>query len=214
MTPRTGRLIGGTLFAALLVVQAMAGALGPTSAHAVPGLLSQEQRDRIDYYTPDPNERRRIETVERHHWGPALQCMRAQRATCAFKELDFILRWSPNHPYALSKISELAVAQGRPEVAEGYLERALQFRGDNEATYIVFGVHRYRTGELDQAVSHFSRALELNPDSSEAHYNLGLTYLAREEYRLANQHAQRAYGLGYPFAALRERLKTAGAWEP
>jgi hypothetical protein len=46
------------------------------------------------------------------------------------------------------------------------------------------------------------------------HYNLGLAYLAQKQYQKANLHAQKAYQADFPYPALRDKLRQAGAWQP
>ena len=53
----------------------------------------------------------------------------------------------------------------------------------------------------------------LAPNSSEAHYNIGLMYTEMEEYPLAREHAQKAYSLGFPLPGLRSKLQRAGQWD-
>jgi hypothetical protein len=48
------------------------------------------------------------------------------------------------------------------------------------------------------------------PNSAEVHYNFGLLYVATGELDLAVEHANRAYGLGFPLPGLRRMLANAG----
>lgn len=189
--------------------------LTPGQAQALlpPGTTADQPARQFDYYAQDAAARKRIRVVEQYHWERALDCMRSGHSTCAYKNLAFIVHWVPNHPYALGKLSELMIKEGRPEVAEQHLDDALKFY-PRASTYVVYGIHAYRLKRYQAAIEKFQKALELAPDSAEVHYNLGLAYLAAGDHERANTHAQKAYGLGYPLPALREKLKTAGAWQP
>jgi tetratricopeptide (TPR) repeat protein len=58
------------------------------------------------------------------------------------------------------------------------------------------------------------KALTLDPNSINAHYNLGLTYFETKQFELANEHAQRAYQLGASPPGLRDKLVRAKQWRP
>jgi tetratricopeptide (TPR) repeat protein len=58
--------------------------------------------------------------------------------------------------------------------------------------YIKSGLSCYQKGDYNEAIKQFQKALKLNPEKAEIHYNLGLTYQAKglfdkaiEEYRKA-----------------------------
>jgi len=52
------------------------------------------------------------------------------------------------------------------------------------AVGILFG----EFNEYDRALQLFGRAVELDPESSEANYDLGLTYSRKKDYRLARRY--------------------------
>ena len=47
-------------------------------------------------------------------------------------------------------------------------------------------------GQTDNAIKQFESALDLNPESPEAYYNIGITYLALYEYSNAIQYFEKA----------------------
>jgi Flp pilus assembly protein TadD len=96
--------------------------------------------------------------------------------------------------------------------AETYFERAMRFAPDDGTVRLVYGIHLHKLGKLDQALELYEEAEKLQPNSAEVHYNLGLLYVAKENYRLAKIHAQRAYQLGHPLPGLRNKLVAAGVW--
>ena len=50
-------------------------------------------------------------------------------------------------------------------------------------------------GEVDEAIAHFRKALEIKPDYAEAHYNLGLVLAGRGQVDEAMDHYRKALGL-------------------
>jgi tetratricopeptide (TPR) repeat protein len=155
-----------------------------------------------------------INKVQKAHLGPGVECLEQARYWCAHQNLDFVLRWIPNHGRALDLYSQLAIARGRPESVIPYLDYALRFDHDNPALPVVYGIHRYRTGDFEAAAERFRQALNRNSESAEAHYHLGLSLAELGRWEAAREHAHRAYDLGYPLPGLREKLRREGEWRP
>jgi Flp pilus assembly protein TadD len=53
-----------------------------------------------------------------------------------------------------------------------------------------------RAGQAEDAISHFSKALEIKPDFAKAHYNLGVVYRSKGVYDLAFKEMRIAESLG------------------
>jgi tetratricopeptide (TPR) repeat protein len=91
---------------------------------------------------------------------------------------------------------------------------AIAVNPDVAATYALQGIYLFRATRLPAAIASFEKALTLDPNSLNAHYNLGLAYFETKQFELANAHAQRAYQLGASVPGLRDKLKRAGHWKP
>jgi len=172
-------------------------------------------RGPYSYYTADPQEKLLLGSVEGNHLGLLRQKLRHPDPYLVFGECDFILGKFPNHPEALHLCTEHSVTRARrPDVGQRYLDRAVQLFPDVASTHVIFGMYLHRLGKTKDALEKYQRALELDPSSTNAHYNLGLAYLSLKEYDLANKHAQQAYALGHPAPGLRNGLQRAGKWNP
>lgn len=189
-------------------------ALPVGTASAAPGFRfsTNPPEKQHDFFAQDAASRQRLQVVEQHHWPQSLKAMSREDWRTAHQELDFILRWIPNHPYALDQYSRFAVRTDRLGLAKQYFDYALQFSPDNPSTYLVYGMHLHRVANYSEALEKLKQALRLAPDSADVHYNLGLTYFRLERLAEARKHAQRAYALGSRLPGLREMLRTAGAW--
>jgi tetratricopeptide (TPR) repeat protein len=157
-----------------------------------------------------------LEQVEKYHLSPAVSTLRAGKYEYAYNELSFILKYFPNHPQALVLLSELCVKWKHPGRcdADGRFQHALQVNPDAADTYTIQGMYLQNTGRTDQAIENYKKALERNPVSVNAHYNLGLAYVSKKNFEEANKHAQQAYALGMTLPGLRNMLTKAGAWKP
>jgi tetratricopeptide (TPR) repeat protein len=98
--------------------------------------------------------------------------------------------------------------------ADEFFQRAIARGPDIAGTYVVYGIYLLRVGRPNDGIENLKRAIEIDPDSMNAHYNIALAYLDAKQYQLANEHAQKAYALGAQLPGLRDRLKRAGHWQP
>ncbi len=165
-----------------------------------------------DYY--ESEERRKW--AEFHHMKPGIQRMNERNFTSAYNEFDFVLRYLPNHPRALSLMGDLAILMNRPDLGESYFKKAFELypktmRAENHKDY---GRFLYQAGKYDDAIQALKKSLEMDPKLSLAHYFLGLTYWATKDHVRANHHAQIVYSRGFPLSELREKLMAANAWNP
>ena len=51
------------------------------------------------------------------------------------------------------------------------------------------------------------------PEDPTYNYNLGLVYYKTKQFKEANEHAHKAYALGFPLPGLKQLLVTAGKWQ-
>src|SRR6185369_13235163 len=61
--------------------------------------------------------------------------------------------------------------------------------------YINLGVAHKRLGQLEDSVAAYRKALQINPDSAEAHNNLGNLLRSMGELKLAKTHLEKALAL-------------------
>ena len=171
-----------------------------------------------DYYSKKPEIHGLLKTVEAYHLNQGIGKVAERRYDSAFEEFDFILRYYPNHPRVLGLMGDLCVTLNRKEAGEGYFNKALTLfpdmpRAGKALTYKEYGKFLYRFGDTDKALGLLKQSVALDNLASESHYFLGLAYYTGKDYVRANEHAQKAYAMGYPLAELREKLIAANAWK-
>ena len=194
------RLLTGLLFSSLLFF----------------GVAATAQEGNRDYYTArSAVDIELLTAVEKYHLQPGYEKLSEKRYEAAFADAKFILRYFPNHPKALMMLSEICNRWQSPDCnPDEWFEKAVSRNPAVSETYVLYGIYLHRTKRFDAAVKSYKQALEIDPMSLNAHYNLGLAYVDLKQYELANQHAQKSYALGAPFPGLREKLKRVGAWKP
>lgn len=206
---RRHRLGPGAICAAVLII---AGS---------PVVLAQGQGSVVgvyDYYAAGatPQTAELLKNVEQFHIGPGRERMKKKSYQGAMQDFEFILNYFPNHPTALALVSDVCDLHWKsPQCDPGpYFEKALRINPGASQTYVIYGLHLQRRNTVDRAIDAYLNAIELNPASMNAHYNVGLAYFDLKRFDLANLHAQAAYALGYPLPGLRDKLTKAGQWKP
>jgi tetratricopeptide (TPR) repeat protein len=181
-------------------------------APLVAGLAGAQAIDN-DYYTT--TDTTLLRTVERYHVVPAEEKIRTKFYSAARSDIDFVLRYFPNHPTGLLLMAQLCTDHAMPHCElDSVFEKAIALNPNVAGTYVTQGVYLHRVKRYREAIASYQRALAIDPDSINGHYNLALAYLETKQYDLANEEAQRAYALGAPLPGLRDRLKQSGRWKP
>lgn len=198
------------------LILALAGLL---LALSLPGSAQEASTLNNDYYAApgNPALAQLLRNNEEAHLGKAqkhLATRKPYELEYAIADFGYILSRWPNHPQALLGMFECARQLNRPQLVERYAKAALEVAPNAAPTHVVIGTYLMRQNQLKQAEPLLVRAVELDPQSLNAQYNLGLLYAQTQRLELANRHAQKAYALGHPMPGLRKRLETAGAWKP
>ncbi len=115
----------------------------------------------------------------------------------ARKEFDFVLGIWPNHLPALSLQADVLTLEGQPDLIDNYFVRAYQMSPNVVPLHVLHGITLMRRNKLPEAIQRLQMAVDLNGDSKNAHYYLGMALLAAKRMEEANVHAQRAYALGH-----------------
>lgn len=196
----------------LAVMLTLVGALSPA--------YPQQEDNRVnqDYYAPRGSvEARTLNNVMQHHFGPGRDRAAAGNFGAALSDFEFILNYFPNHPQVLVALSELCEkwkTAACDTKAEQWFRRAIERNPSAGQSHVVQAIYYHRRSKLDEAVKSYKRAVEVAPESINAHYNLGLAYTDLKQYELANLHAQKSYALGAQYPGLRNRLQKVGKWNP
>lgn len=180
------------------------------------------------YDYTDPRDRQEnLGIVERRHFTEQVRSLqRGETHPLPLGDIAYTLGRFPNHHSALYAMiryatedayaseSEKAWAQvsriGEYPAPECYIQRAIDFAPRDHKVRILAGIFFHRIRARERAQSAYERALEIAPDSAEAHYNYGLLLSEMEKHEQAREHAEMAYDLGFPLQGLRKRLAESG----
>ncbi len=160
----------------------------------------------------------RLKQVEGNHLSPdVVNLVRGQTGNIG-TDLEFVLRYFPNHHVALLAMVRLGEKEKRSKplcaryAVEFYFKRALLFRDDDGVVRTIYASYLYKAGKKAEALNQLNKAVELGEDSPNTSYNIGLIYYDLYEYDKALSFAHRAYGSGFPLPGLRNKLIRAGKW--
>ena len=176
-----------------------------------------QDRHNSDYYfdRADRSLRELLSTVEAYHLPGCVEGMKTRRWEAALGDCQFILNYFPNHPTGLLALADICQAWKSPKCnPDPYFEKAIIVNPKVSGAYVTQGIYLMRASRAKDAVPLLEQAAALEPNSVNAHYNLGLAYFETRQYEAANESAQRAYALGAPVPGLRDKLKKAGYWKP
>ena len=207
------RLFYSRQYMALLSMLGTAAAMLALACICLGSAPAVAQPTNNDYYKGAGTEL--LRNVEKYHLGLATDKLRSRSYESGAGDIGFMLNYFPNHPRGLMLLIELCEQWKSPRCdLQERFENAIAVNPNVAATYVLQGIYLYRAKRLPAAVTSLEKAVKLDPDSLNAHYNLGLVYFETKQFELANAHAQRAYQLGASVPGLRDKLKRAGQWKP
>jgi tetratricopeptide (TPR) repeat protein len=149
------------------------------------------QPESVAVTTPQPSKKRRKAGAERSRLPRGLA--RAQsnvRATelaldPTVQEYLTLIDEQGASPHQLAAFGSFVAQNGMTRDALEYYDVALRLASDDPVLWINVGILQMQTKNLSAAVSSFSRALSINPNSAVAHYNIGAALDEMNKYEEA-----------------------------
>jgi tetratricopeptide (TPR) repeat protein len=113
--------------------------------------------------------------------------------TQAVKDLSRAIDLKPRYIDALKERAFCNIALGHPDLAQKDFREILRYEPKMADAWNWLGEAYNRTSEYDEAIRHFTRAIELCMTHSDAYFNRGEAYIAKGQYATA------CYNKGYSF---------------
>ncbi len=171
-------------------------------------------------YTNPVHRRENLRIVEDYHLNDdVLALRRGMTAETPLGDISYTLRAFPNHHLALDAMARYHRRHSTEQFSNGrysigcWFDRARRFNPRDGNVRLLYGIHLMLTSRHEDALEEMEQALRLMPNSAEVHYNLGLLHVGTGNLDVAEEHARRAYDLGYPLPGLRDKLRDAGRWD-
>lgn len=123
---------------------------------------------------------------------------RQGKLTAAQLALEKATAANPNDAFSLTTLGAVMIEQNRIEDSIGYLERASAVVPDDPVTLNYLGVAASQLGQFGKAEQSLRRAITVNPEYAEAHFNLAVIYATAKppSIALAKRHYEKALELG------------------
>lgn len=149
----------------------------------------------VDYFRKDidPYVKNDIFQRERDHMGREFwDAVRGAKFQRALDDLDFVLRYVPNHPKALSTIGFISRVGKNPVIANLYYQRALQRFPQHALTHAQYGAYLADIGKVNEGIARLQKATAMDPNLVSAHLWLAKVYVRVGKKDLARQAVERA----------------------
>ncbi|MFD2167332.1 hypothetical protein ACFSJY_13850 [Thalassotalea euphylliae] len=184
----------------------------------------------FDYYDPANHQstgaqsQGKIRIVTKRHLTKSMLRLKRGSTGSIADDLDYTLRAIPNHPKGLDLASRFELERKNSATfakrhkklflsADCYFERAMRFQPEEGETAMIYGIHKHRFKQYDQAVVAYKKAERLGLDNIQLSYNLALSYVAMQNYEAALPIAKQVYAEGFPLDGLKNKLISAGVWQ-
>jgi len=140
------------------------------------------------------------------------------KAEQAIARLEQVLRRAPDHVPALVWLGIMHIDNGRADLAEPLLTKAVSLDPRSAAAHFELGKAALAAGDTARAVTELEAALAADPGADGVHYALAMAYRARGEEQRAAAHLrlwrdERVYPVDPLMAEITELLKTAVVYE-
>ncbi|MBC7489268.1 MAG: hypothetical protein H7240_04045 [Glaciimonas sp.] len=161
-----------------------------------------------------------LELVESAHFTQQVEMLISATTGYIGGDIDYTLRAFPNHHRALMSVmrygekTKSAKPPSMKYTVECYFDRAIRFRPDDAITRMIYSIYLAKNNRTPEALQQLDVAgdgIDLQ-ENAFTHYNLGLSYFDLKEYDKSAIHAHKAYRLGFPQTALKDKLKSVGKW--
>lgn len=170
----------------------------------------------FDYRAAPPDK---LHIVEAYHFNADVEQLRkGQSTTNIGEDLEFVLRYFPNHSRALNSMMKLGKREktdkprGNRDSIECWFERATKFVPGDGTVNLLYALWLVHAGKKSEATEQLALARGGDSNNANYAYNLGLGFLEVGDYESALEFAHKAYALGYPLPGLRDRLIRAKKW--
>jgi predicted Zn-dependent protease len=198
----------GIIFCAVQLVfcpgAAHTGALQFDSSYYSAGLIrvqfDEKPHPHYDYFNAnnDSYTKTLLQNVEVNHVNnEVLKNIGTGKYQYALRDLEFALRYFPNHPGALQILTTIAVLSKNRALPIRYFEKALALYPSHALTHAQYGRYFVALGDLENGVQKLKYAIELDPKLTAGYVWLAQAYEKKGDIKMAREAQERARELGY-----------------
>lgn len=162
----------------------------------VPGYVDYFQQSR------DPKVKQIVFNRERFHmgkkfWDRYYWAIEHKSFGGPLLDLRYVLKWIPNHPFALALMSNISMLSGDYSLSLAYFNNAIRLFPQHASTHAAFGRFLLDINVIDYAIAHLKDATRINPNLAVAYVWLAEAYSLKGQSELAAKATSQARRLGY-----------------
>jgi predicted Zn-dependent protease len=153
-----------------------------------------------DYFdaSTDRIVKQRLQAVERFHMNKDLfENISKGKYKFALGDIDFTLRYFPNHPRGLQLLTTVAALTKKTALPIGYFEKAIALYPGHAITHAQYGWYFVTIGDLDNGIQKLNHSIQMDPKLTAGHVWLAQAYEKKGDLKLAREARERAKELGY-----------------
>jgi len=196
----------------LILLSSISQARDNITCGITPGRPLENAYGPYDY--TNPLHKKKLPIVLGAHFTRDVEMLiRGSTAAKPYGDIDYTLRAIPNFHRALYAMSRIQIRDKvvhdrlwRYYSARCYFERAIYLNSKDEVSFMLYGLHLHRIGDLKGAVDKYNMAERLGLGSAEFYHNRGLLSFDLGEYDESRAYYERSSDLGYPLLGLKNKL--------
>jgi predicted Zn-dependent protease len=153
-----------------------------------------------DYFdaSTDRIVKQRLQAVERFHMNKHLfENIANGKYKHALGDIDFTLRYFPNHPRGLQLLTTVAALTKNGALPIRYFEKAIALYPKHAITHAQYGWFFVTIGDLDNGIQKLRHAIEMDPKLTTGHVWLAQAYEKKGDLQSSRAARERAKELGY-----------------
>jgi predicted Zn-dependent protease len=140
----------------------------------------------------------RLQAVEQHHMNKGvLDNIASGKYKFALADINFTLRYFPNHPRGLQLLTTVAALTKNRALPIQYFEKAIVLYPGHAVTHAQYGWYFVSIGEFENGIQKLNHAVGMDPKLTAGHVWLAHAYEKKGDFELARQATARAKELGY-----------------
>jgi predicted Zn-dependent protease len=153
-----------------------------------------------DYFDAGSNRsvKQRLYNVERFHMNKSvLENISSGKYQYALNDINFTLRYFPNHPKALQLLTTIAALTKKRALPIPYFEKAINLYPSHAITHAQYGWFFVSIGDLDNGIQKLNYSVQVDPKLTAAYVWLAQAHEKKGDLKLAREARERAKELGY-----------------
>jgi predicted Zn-dependent protease len=163
-------------------------------------LVQDETQVEKDYFhaANDRNVKQQLNNAEHFHLNKSvLENIATGKYKYALGDINFTLKYFPNHPRALQLLTTIAVLSKNRALPIPYFEKAIRLYPSHAITHAQYGNYLVVIGDLENGIQKLNHAVYMDPKLTAGHVWLAQAHGKKGDVQAAREARERAKELGY-----------------